>query len=57
MIALDCNRNQSIPFRPKSLREGEADLAGFEPAIYSLGGCRPIQAGLQAQKNNLNTLN
>ena len=25
------------------------DLAGFEPAIYSLGGYRPIQTRLQAQ--------
>ncbi len=25
------------------------DLAGFEPAIYSLGGYRPIQARLQAR--------
>ncbi len=27
----------------------KADLAGFEPAICSLGDCRPIQARLQAQ--------
>ncbi len=28
------------------------DLAGFEPAICSLGDCRPIQARLQAQTRN-----
>jgi hypothetical protein len=27
-------------------------LAGFEPAICSLGDCRPIQARLQAQIRN-----
>ena len=31
----------------------KADLAGFEPAICSLGDCRPIQARLQAQDVNV----
>ena len=30
----------------------KAGLAGFEPAICSLGDCRPIQARLQAQTRN-----
>ena len=42
-------------FRLKTLKESEADLAGFEPAIYSLGGYRPIHARLQAlwEENSL----
>ena len=35
-----------------SLHKGCTDLAGFEPAICSLGDCRPIQARLQAQRRN-----
>ena len=36
----------------ESLHKGCTDLAGFEPAICSLGDCRPIQARLQAQRRN-----
>lgn len=31
-------------------------LAGFEPAAYSLGGCRPIQSRLQAHERSVRVI-